>query len=209
VTSHRSQVRTLKDSLSHDAIIGATTLGSPTREYAAMVRNAIGSRFEIVSGYKGPADLFVAMERGEIEGICGIDWSALKAQRPDWLKEGKLNLLVQGALTPHPELAMLGVPTPWAYIKDDIDRQAVELMVKFQEAFGRTYMAPPGVPAEVVDILRSAFMAVLRDPEFLVEAESLRIDVTPQAGEEIQRTVEAFRSAPRHVVERFKQIVEP
>jgi hypothetical protein len=209
VTFQHSRIRTLQDALSHSVVIGATTVGSPTREFASIIKRTIGARFEIVSGYKGPADLFVAMERGEIDGVCGIDWSALKAQQPDWLRERKLNLLVQGALPPHPELASLGVPTPWAYIKDDIDRQAVELMVKFQEAFGRTYMAPPGVPAEVVDILRSAFMAVLRDPEFLVEAETLRIDVTPQAGEEVQRTVEAFRSAPRHVVERFKQIVEP
>jgi len=207
VTFHRSRVRTLKDALSHDSIIGATTVGSPTREYAAIMRRTLGARFEIVSGYKGPADLFVAMERGEIDGVCGIDWSALKAQQPDWLREGKLNLLVQGALTPHPEL--LGVPTPWAYIKDDTDRKAVELMVEFQQTFGRTYMAPPGVPAELVHILRAAFTAVLRDPDFLVEAGNLRIDVTPQAGEEIQRIVEALRAAPRQVVERLKQIVEP
>jgi tripartite-type tricarboxylate transporter receptor subunit TctC len=209
VTFHRSRVRTLKDALLHDSIIGATTVGSPTREYAAIMRRTLGARFEIVSGYKGPADLFVAMERGEIDGVCGIDWSALKAQRPDWLRERKLNLLVQGALTPHPELALLGVPTPWAYIKDDIDRKAVELMVEFQQAFGRTYMAPPGVPAELVHILRAAFTAVLRDPDFLVEARLLRIDVTPQAGEEIQRIVGAFHAAPRQVVERLKQIVEP
>jgi tripartite-type tricarboxylate transporter receptor subunit TctC len=207
VTFHRSQVRTLKDALSYDSIIGATTVGSPTREYAAIMRRTLGARFEIVSGYKGPADLFVAMERGEIDGVCGIDWSALKAQQPDWLRERKLNLLVQGALKPHPEL--LGVPTPWAYIKDDTDRKAVELMVEFQQAFGRTYMAPPGVPAELVHILRAAFTAVLRDPDFLVEARLLRIDVTPQAGEEIQRIVGAFHAAPRQVVERLKQIVEP
>jgi tripartite-type tricarboxylate transporter receptor subunit TctC len=207
VTFHRSRVRTLKDALSHDSIIGATTVGSPTREYAAIMRRTLGARFEIVSGYKGPADLFVAMERGEIDGVCGIDWSALKAQQPDWLRERKLNLLVQGALTPHPELA--GVPTPWAYIKDDTDRKAVELMVEFQQTFGRTYMAPPGVPAELVHILRAAFTAVLRDPDFLVEAGNLRIDVTPQAGEEIQRIVEALHAAPRQVVERLKQIVEP
>jgi tripartite-type tricarboxylate transporter receptor subunit TctC len=209
MTFHHSRVRTLVDALSHSAIIGATTVGSPTREYAAMVKRAIGARFEIVSGYKGPAHLFAAMERGEIDGVCGIDWSALKAQQPDWLREGKLNLLVQGALAPHPELALLGVPTPWAYIKDDIDRKAVELMVEFQQAFGRTYLAPPGVPAELVQILRTAFTAVLRDPEFLVEAGNLRIDVTLQAGEEIQRLVEALHGAPRHVVERLKQIVEP
>ena len=207
VTFHRSRVRTLKDALSYVSIIGATTVGSPTREYAAIMRRTLGARFEIVSGYKGPADLFVAMERGEIDGVCGIDWSALKAQQPDWLRERKLNLLVQGALTPHPELP--GVPTPWAYIKDDTDRKAVELMVEFQQAFGRTYMAPPGVPAELVHILRAAFTAVLRDPDFLVEARLLRIDVTPQAGEEIQRIVGAFHAAPRQVVERLKQIVEP
>ena len=207
VTFHRSRVRTLKDALSHDSIIGATTVGSPTREYAAIMRRTLGARFEIVSGYKGPADLFVAMERGEIDGVCGIDWSALKAQQPDWLRERKLNLLVQGALTPHPELP--GVPTPWAYIKDDTDRKAVELMVEFQQTFGRTYMAPPGVPAQLVHILRSAFTAVLRDPDFLTEARLLRIDVTPQAGAEIQRIVEALHVAPRQVVERLKQIVEP
>ena len=193
----------------YSAIIGATSVGSPTREYASIIKRATGARFEIVSGYKGPADLFVAMERGEIDGVCGIDWSALKAQQPDWLREGKLNLLVQGALPPHPELASLGVPTPWAYIKDDIDRKAVELMVEFQQAFGRTYMAPPGVPAEALHVLRSAFMAVLRDPDFLVDAKNLRIDVTPQAGEHIQRIVEAVHAAPRQVVERLKQIVEP
>jgi tripartite-type tricarboxylate transporter receptor subunit TctC len=207
VTFHRSRVRTLKDALAHDSIIGATTVGSPTREYAAIMRRTLGARFEIVSGYKGPADLFVAMERGEIDGVCGIDWSALKAQQPDWLRERKLNLLVQGALTPHPELP--GVPTPWAYIKDATDRKAVELMVEFQQAFGRTYMAPPGVPAELVHILRAAFTAVLRDPDFLTEARLLRIDVTPQPGAEIQRIVEALHAAPRQVVERLKQIVEP
>jgi tripartite-type tricarboxylate transporter receptor subunit TctC len=209
VTFHRSPVRTLQDALSHRAVIGATTVGSPTREYAAIVRNTIGARFEIVSGYKGPADLFVAMERGEIDGVCGIDWSALKAQQPDWLREKKLNLLVQAALAPHPELALLGVPTPWAYIKDDIDRKAVELMVEFQRAFGRTYMAPPGVPAELVQILRTAFTAVLHDPDFLIEAGNLRIDVNPLTGEQIQRTVEALHGAPRQVVERLRQIVEP
>jgi tripartite-type tricarboxylate transporter receptor subunit TctC len=209
VTFQHSRVRTLQDALSHSAVIGATSVGSPTREYASIVKRTTGARFEIVSGYKGPADLFVAMERGEIDGVCGIDWSALKAQQPDWLRERKLNLLVQGALPPHPELASLGVPTPWAYIKDDIDRKAVELMVEFQQTFGRTYMAPPGVPAEVVHILRNAFMAVLRDPDFLVEAGNLRIDVTPQAGEHIQRIVEAVHAAPRQVVERLKQIVEP
>jgi len=209
VTFHLSRVRTLADALVRTAIIGATTVGSPTREYAAIIRHALGARFEIVSGYKGVADLFAAMERGEIDGVCGIDWAALKSQHPDWLQEKKLNILLQGSLAPHPELMLLGVPTPWTYIKDDTDRKAVELMIEFQQAFGRAYIAPPDTPAEAVQILRQAFSALLRDPEFLADAEKLRIEVTPQTGEDIARVVERLYSAPRAVIDRLKQIVEP
>jgi tripartite-type tricarboxylate transporter receptor subunit TctC len=209
MTFRHSRVRTIEDALATKAVIGATSAGSPTREYAAMFKHATGARFEIVSGYKGPPDLFVAMERGEIDGVCGLDWSALKSQQPEWLRERKLNLLLQGSLEPDSELAARGVPTPWRYIKDEVDRKAVELMVSFQQAFGKSYMAPPGVPAEQVNVLRTAFSAVLRDQEFRVDAERLRIDVTPQAGEDIQRVVENAYSAPPNVVNRLKTIVEP
>ena len=202
-------MKTLDDARTQRAVIGATSAGSPTREYAAMIKHAAGAKFEIVSGYKGPPDLFIAMERGEIDGVCGLDWSALKSQQPDWLRDRKLNLLVQGALEPDPELAALGVPTPWKYIKDDVDRRAVELMVGFQQAFGKSYMAPPGVPAEQIKILREAFNAVLKDKELLADAERLRIEITPQTGEGVQRVVESAYSAPANVVDRLKKIVEP
>ena len=209
MTFQHSKVKTFDDALTQKAVIGATSAGSPTREYAALHKHAAGAKFEIVSGYKGPPDLFIAMERGEIDGVCGLDWSALKSQQPDWLREKKLNLLVQGALDPDPELAALGVPTPWKYIKDDVDRRAVELMVGFQQAFGKSYMAPPGVPAEQVKILREAFNAVLKDKEFLADAEKLRIEIAPQTGEEVQRMVERAYSAPPNLIERLKKIVEP
>jgi tripartite-type tricarboxylate transporter receptor subunit TctC len=209
MTFQHSKVKTFDDALTHNAVIGATSAGSPTREYAAMYKHAARAKFEIVSGYKGPPDLFIAMERGEIDGVCGLDWSALKSQQPDWLREKKLNLLVQGALDPDPELAALGVPTPWKYIKDDVDRRAVELMVGFQQAFGKSYMAPPGVPAEQVKILRDAFNAVLRDKEFLLDAEKLHIEIAAQTGEDVQRMVERAYSAPPSVIERLKKIVEP
>jgi len=209
MTFQHSKVKTFDDALVQKAVIGATSAGSPTREYAALHKHAAGAKFEIVSGYKGPPDLFIAMERGEIDGVCGLDWSALKSQQPDWLREKKLNLLVQGALDPDPELAALGVPTPWKYIKDDVDRRAVELMVGFQQAFGKSYMAPPGVPAEQVKILREAFNAVLKDKEFLADAEKLRIEIAPQTGEEVQRMVERAYSAPPNLIERLKKIVEP
>ena len=209
MTFRHSKVKTFADARAYKAIIGATSAGSPTREYAAIHKHAAGAKFEIVSGYKGPPELFIAMERGEIDGVCGLDWAALKSQQPDWLRDKKLNLLVQDALDPDPELAVLGVPTPWGYISDDVDRRAVALMVDFQQAFGKSYMAPPGVPAEQITILRAAFDAVLRDKELLAEAQKLRIEIVPRTGADVQRVVESAYSAPTNVVERLKKIAEP
>jgi tripartite-type tricarboxylate transporter receptor subunit TctC len=204
-----SKIKTYDDALARNAIIGATSPGSPTREYAAWHKHATRAKFEIVSGYKGPPELFVAMERGEIDGVCGLDWTALKSQQPQWLREKKLNLIMQDSIEPEPELAQIGVPTPWKFISDDVDRRAVALMVGFQQAFGKAYMTSPGVEAEHVSALRLAFDAVLRDKDLLAEAARMRIEITPQTGEDIQRVVEAAYAVPATVIDRLKKIVEP
>jgi tripartite-type tricarboxylate transporter receptor subunit TctC len=209
MTFQHSKIRTYEDALAQKAVIGATSAGSPTREYAAWHKHATAAKFEIVSGYKGPPDLFLAMERGELDGVCGLDWSALKSQQPEWLRQKKLNLLVQDSIEPQPELAALGVPTPWKYISDDIDRKAVALMISFQQAFGKAYLAPPGVPTAQIKMLRDAFAGALRDPELLADAEKLRVEIAAQTGDEIQRVVDTVYSAPSDVVERLKKIVEP
>lgn len=206
---HTSKIKTFDDARAIPALIGATTGGSPATEYAAFHKHALGARFNIVSGYRDPGDVYLAMERGEIDGVCGLDWAATKAQRPDWLRDKKLNLLIQDNIEPDPELTALGVPQPWSYIKDDVDRRAVELMIGFQQAFGKAYMAPPGVPADRIAILRDAFAAALHDKELLADADATRIEVTPQSGNDVERAVQALSAAPRTVVERLKQIVVP
>ena len=209
MTFEHSKTRTFEDALRQRTVIGATSAGSPTREYAAMIKHATGAQFEIVSGYKGPPDLFLAMSRGEIDGVCGLDWTALKSQQPDWLREKKLNLLIQASIEPHPELAKLGVPVPWPYIKSETDRRAVEVMVAFEQAFGKSYLVPPETPAERVAILRKAFAAALKDKGLLAEAEKVRIEITAQSGDAVQRVVQnAYASTP-DVIERLRKIVEP
>jgi tripartite-type tricarboxylate transporter receptor subunit TctC len=209
MTFAHSKTRTFADALRQRTVIGATSAGSPTREYAAMIKHSTGAQFEIVSGYKGPPDLFLAMSRGEIDGVCGLDWTALKSQQPDWLRENKLNLLIQASMEPHPELAKLGVPVPWPYIKNETDRRALEVMVAFEQAFGKSYLAPPDTPADRVAILRKAFAAALKDPELLAEAAKVRIEVTAQSGDDVQRVVQdAYASSPA-VVDRLRRIVEP
>lgn len=209
MTFRHSQVKTFDEALVRKAVIGVTSAGSPTTEYAALHKHASGAKFEIVSGYKGPPDLFIAMERGEIDGVCGLDWSALKSQQPDWLRDRKLNLLVHDSIEPLPELAALGVPTPWPYIKSEVDRSAAELLVGFEQAFGKTYFAPPGLPAEQSMTLREAFAAALADKDLHADAAKLRLEITPQRGEDIQRVVERAYSAPQNVIDRLKKIVEP
>jgi tripartite-type tricarboxylate transporter receptor subunit TctC len=209
MTFQHSKIKTYDDAFTRNAIIGATSAGSPTREYAAWHKHATKAKFEIVSGYKGPPELFIAMERGEIDGVCGLDWTALKSQQPQWLSAKKLNLIMQDSVEPEPELAQLGVPTPWKFIADDVDRRAVALMVGFQQAFGKAYMTSPGVEAEQVGILRTAFAAVLRDPDMLAEAARMRIEITPQTGGDIQRVVDNAYAAPAAIIDRLKKIVEP
>jgi len=209
MTYATSKIKTFDDALALPAIIGVTTAGSPATEYAAFHKHALGAKFNIVLGYRGPGDLYLAMERGEIDGVCGLDWAATKAQRPDWLRDKKLNLLIQDNIEPDAELSALGVPQPWRYIKDDVDRRAVEVMVAFQQAFGKAYVAPPAVPAERIKTLRAAFAAALRDEALLADAATTRIEITPQSGDDVARAVAALAAAPRPVVERLKQIVVP
>jgi tripartite-type tricarboxylate transporter receptor subunit TctC len=208
ITSEKSKVKTFEDAQRQKTIMGASAAGASTRDYTTMHRKSAGAQFEMVSGYKGSADMVLAMERGEIDGLCGYDWSSLKSQRPDWVRNRTVNILVQVSLEPDPELTKLGVPQIWKYIKSDEDRKAVELIVG-QQVFGRPYLAPPGVPAEQVRILRAAFMATLQDKEFLAEAEKLRVNVEPTSGEKVQQLVEKTYSAPKATIERAKELVKP
>jgi hypothetical protein len=163
---------------------------------------------EIVSGYKGTADLMLAMERGEVDGLCGLDWSSLKAQKPDWLRDNKINILVQTALDAEPELNQRGVPEVWKFVKDDQTRQVIELIVA-QQIFGRPYIAPPGTPPEQVKTLRDAFMTTMQDKQFLADAEKSRIDVAPSSGEKVQSVVEKLYASPKHIVEKAKAAIQP
>jgi hypothetical protein len=148
------------------------------------------------------------MERGEIDGLCGWDWSSVKSQRPDWIRDGKLNLLVQVALSADAELTGMGVPNLWRYIGTEQDRKAVELIVS-QQLFQRPYLAPPGVPAERVNTLRAAFDATMNDKEFLADAAKTRIDINPLSGVKVQGEVAQIYATPKSVIKRAKEILRP
>jgi len=208
ITHARSRIKTFDDALRQKAIMGATATGGSTRDYILMLRKTTGVMFELVAGYRGSADILLAMERGEVDGICGLDWASLKSQRPEWIRDKTANILVQASLEPEAELSRLGVPPIWSTIRSEDDKKAVALIVG-QQVFGRPYLAPPGVPDEPVAILRAAFTATMRDPDFLADAERTRIDVVPTAGEKVQQLVEQLYATPKATVERAKELIKP
>jgi hypothetical protein len=148
----------------------------------------------------------MALESREVEGICGLSWSTLKASRPDWIRERKLNVILQMALERLPELA--DVPSALDLVADPAARKVLELILIRQE-MGRPLAAPPGVPAERVAALRAAFAATMKDADFLAEAQRLQLEIDPLGGEAIARLLAGAYAAPREIVDRAAALVEP
>jgi tripartite-type tricarboxylate transporter receptor subunit TctC len=194
---HTSPIKTFQDTFTHESILAASAAGGSSRDFAAALQNVLGSKFKIVAGYPGSKDMLLAMERGEVSGICGQLWSSIVTQSPAWLRDKKIFFWVQMALKPHPDLK--GVPMVWDYVKNDRDRQILELIFS-QLEFGRPYMLPPGVPADRVKALRTAFAATMKDEGYKADAAKQHLEVNPVSAEEVQSLVEKLFAAPPDII---------
>jgi tripartite-type tricarboxylate transporter receptor subunit TctC len=208
ITGHASQIKTFEDALKRKTVVGASAAGGSSRDYAYMHKNLNGAKFEVVSGYQGGAEILLALERGEIDGTCGFEWSSLKVQRPDWLRDKKVQILVQVALEPDKALLEMGVPHVTRFTQTEPERKAMELIIG-QQVFSRPYILPPGTPAAQVQTIRDAFMKTMADVEFRADAERSRLDLNPIDGEKVQALVERLYSAPAAVVESAKAAMKP
>ncbi len=197
-------VKSFKDLLTQELIIGASQPGTSTRDYPAMLNNMTGTRIRLVSGYPGTREIMLAIEKDEVKGLCGFSWSSLQAQHPDWLKSGFIRVLVQEHDKGNPAINKMGVPLAVDFAKTPENRKVMELIYS-SETFGRPYMVSPGVPAERVTALRAAFMAAMRDKELLAEAEKIGLIVDPISGEELQALAERIYATPTSIVEQAKQ----
>src|SRR5262249_19282457 len=153
-----------------------------------------------INGYNGTADIGLAIERGEVFGIGDWSWSSLKKQKPDWIRDKKINILLQSGLASDPELPT--IPNALEFAKTESDRKVIELFFT-QKTAARPFIAPPGVPAERIALLRSAFAALATDKAFLADAEKSNLEVEPMSGEEVDKIVSLITSAPADVVERY------
>src|SRR5271157_792555 len=178
-------VKSFKELLERELIIGASQPGTSTRDYPAMLNNMTGSKLRLVSGYPGTREITLAIEKNEVKGLCGFSWSSLQAQRPDWLSSGFIRVLVQEHDKGHPDINAMGIPLAVDFAKTPDNRRVMELVYS-SETFGRPYVMAPDLPAERVAALRRAFMETMRDPELLADAGKLGVDIDPNSGEELQ-----------------------
>jgi len=202
---HTSPVRELKDLLSKELIIGATSSGTTQVDFPVVTNAILGTKFKIVSGYEGTAQIHKAMEAGEVQGLGSLAWSSLKTLNADWIANGKIRILAQWSSPAHPDLT--AHPLVESLATKDEDRLALKLLTSRLEA-GRPFVAPPGVPPARVAALRKAFDETMRDPAFLAEARRLLLDVEPMTGEEVAALVKSVLATPPAVVARVRKVLD-
>jgi tripartite-type tricarboxylate transporter receptor subunit TctC len=202
---HTAPHRTATDLMDRELIVGGMSGIDP--ELTPRLYNALlGTRFKIILGYGGTPSLGLAMERGEVQGVGDWSWSSLKKQKPEWLRENKVRLLLQGAMRRDPELP--DVPHALDFITNDSDRKLMHLYFT-QKMAARPVVAPPGVPPERLALLRTAFVALAKDAQFLAEADRTGLEVGPISGEDVGRIIGMVTSAPHDVLERFVAALRP
>lgn len=202
---HTAPIRELKDLLSQELIIGATTSGTTQVDFPLVANAILKTKFKIVSGYEGTAQIHKAMEAGEVQGLGALAWSSLKTLNADWIANGKIRIFAQWSSPSHPDLG--AYPLMETLAKSDEDRLALKLLTSRLEA-GRPFVAPPGVPPARVAALRKAFDDTMQDPAFLAEAKRLQLDIEPMKGEEIAVLVKSVLATPPDVVARVRKALD-
>ncbi len=197
-------VKEFKDALATELIVGASGDGATTRDFPVMLNNLLGAKFKLVMGYPGSREINLAMERGEVQGVCGIGWTGIEILYPEWFAKGTIKPLVQLSVKGHRDLHARKVPTTLAFARNDDERAVMELIYS-QGVFGRPFVLPPGTPLDRVNALRKAFMSAFADPRLLAEAKKMNFDVEPMSGEDVQMLVGRLYATPANVVERAKQ----
>jgi tripartite-type tricarboxylate transporter receptor subunit TctC len=201
-----SPIKTIAQAREREVIVAAAAATSNSAIMPKVLNSLLGTKFKIVSGYDPGSGMTLALESGETEGICGLSWSTMKAARPHWIKDNKLNVIVQLGLAKLPELP--DVPSALDLVSDPVKKQVLELILMRQE-IGRPVAAPPGVPADRLEVLRRAFDDTMRDPEFLAEAEKLQLEIEPLSARQIDTLLAKAFASPKAIVAQAAELIEP
>jgi tripartite-type tricarboxylate transporter receptor subunit TctC len=203
LTWHTSGVRSIADARQKEITAGASPKGSFVYTMAALLNEFIGTRFKIVAGYQGIASIYLALERGEVDGLA-VTWGEFRVERPEFVRDRKINVLVQSS-PKSDDLA--DVPTVDELARSDTDRGIIGFLLSGNR-LGRPLAAPPGTPPERVAALRAAFEDTMKDPRFLKDVENARAEFGPISGDTLKTAVDAILRTPSAYVERGRKILE-
>lgn len=202
---HTSGITSIEQVKTKELVVGAP-MGTAGALYPTLLNAVAGTKFKVVMGYPGGNEVNLAMERGEVNGRGSNSWASWKSTKPDWLRDKKINILVQVGLKRHPDLP--DVPLLLELATNDADRKLLEFFSADTD-LSRSLITTPGVPADRVEALRRAFDAVVKDPDFLAEAARAAMDISPATGEVSQKIAESIVTAPPDVIARAKQLMTP
>ena len=198
-------VASFADTFRSEWIVGVTS--GTTRDLPSVHKHILGTKAKLVSGYRNSKDVLLAIERGEVQGLCGLGWASFTMQNPDLVPQGRIKVIVQDSLKGHPELNRMGVPLGTSFAGSEEQRQALELVYS-QGVFGRPFALAPEVPVARVAVLRRAFMAAMADPELAAEAARMQLDIGAISGEALQAALTKAFATPQAVVEMARRAID-
>lgn len=190
---HTAGVKTFEDLKQKEILVGGSGKGAQNYSFPSAINSVLGTKMKIILGYKGMGDRILALERGELQGNCGINSSSMMALHPELIKEGKLIPIMQSGLRPYS--AFPNVPLTQSFAKTEREKQIL-VTIFSQMDIARLFAAPPKTPADRMKILREGFMKSMEDPALIAEAKKLRLDLDPMSAEEVAKTVSGMANIP-------------
>jgi tripartite-type tricarboxylate transporter receptor subunit TctC len=197
-TWHLSSIKTIAQARQQPVTVSATGSSGDRATMPRILNALLGTKFKVINGY-GTTESMIAVERGEVDGMCGVSWSTLKVSNPDWVQNHRLNVMVQAGTRPQAGLPDVPLVIDLAGSADD--RALIELLF-FPQEMGRPFVMPPDTPKELVTTIRRAFDATMKDPAFLAEAQKSLFDVDPLTGEEMEQILRRAYATPKELVQR-------
>jgi tripartite-type tricarboxylate transporter receptor subunit TctC len=204
ISMARAKVKTFKDLQQNELIIGNTGVGTGTYSYPKALNGIFGTKFKLISGFPSSTDVFLAMERNEVDGICESLDSVI-GKRPDWIATKKVNVLFYGGAKPTIDLH--GAPFIVDLARNAEEKQALEFLYAGQ-GIGRPFVAPPDLPADRLKMLRDAFKATMKDKDFVADAAKQKLDVEPEDGEHLEALIRKVYATPKSVVDRIGELIK-
>jgi hypothetical protein len=204
VTWNSSPIKTWNDFLSKPSKLGGLGADADPDIWALLYKNVFGAKVQLVSGYPGTNDVVLAMERGEVDGLCGLSWSTIKTRHAEWLTNHSANIIVQAALKKEPEIATVPLATDLTSKPEQL--QIIKLLLASQ-AMARPFAAPPDIPADRKAALIAAFDATMRDADFLTEAQKLNFEIHPVRAATIDGLLAEVYATPRDVLARAAKAI--